>query len=592
MKTNKYVSLILAVLFALSAFTAAVPAYASAFSDVEAGRWSEEDIAYAVEKGYMNGTGAETFSPDDSMTRAMIVTILWRREGEPRVKYRTDFLDVADGEWYSSAVLWAKNSGVVNGTSETEFSPDSDVTREQLAAILMRYTAYLRYTTALRRDLKNYTDAGEISEYAYDAMSWAVRIGLISGTTATTLSPRGFATREQFAAILRRYDGVKFTYSTKLAKAEAIYPEDGDEISVMNPLAAKFVRRFENGDFDGEADPELVYSWLPSADTRFYRESGINLTWPVSVNFVWKCDDPTRLMVLDISEDEDFSTAASLTKGRITFTPDGTYSCLVTNFKVATKYYWRVRTDFRAVTETRSFTTAPDRFRQIYLDGGNNARDIGGDVNRDGKRIRQGVLYRGGEPEVYSEEDRYCLLTQEGRRILGVDLGVKTRLDLQADSVGVERGIGEWYGVNYVLRPCAEGWTPCLTGEGAEWFREIFEVVLDTDNYPLYFHCYAGADRTGTVGACIDSLLGFSAEDLKLRFDFTSLSLIWQRSWYDGEKDDTGAIIESNRVNFFNQLAEMFPEARDNCEQVEMFLLSIGIEQEKIDAFRDYMILD
>ena len=588
---KKTVSLVIAVMFILSALSSPVPVSASSFSDVEAGRWSEEDIVYAVEKGYMNGTGGGEFSPDDTMTRAMIVTVLWRREGSPRVKYRADFRDVADGVYYTSAVLWAKSSGIVNGTSDTEFSPDSDVTREQLASILMRYTSYLRYTTGTQADLKNYSDASEISEYAYGAMSWAVRVGLISGTTETTLSPRGFATREQFAAILRRYDGLKFSYSVKRANAEAVYPEDGDEISVMNPLASKFVKRFENGDFDSAEDPELVYSWLPSADTRFYRESGINLTYPSSVNFVWKCDDPTRLMVLDISEDEDFSTSASLTKGRITFTPDGTYSCLVTNFKVATKYYWRVRTDFRAVTETRSFTTAPDRFRQIYLDGGNNVRDIGGDVNRDGKRIRQGVIYRGGEPEDYSGEDKDHLLTQEGRRILGVDLGVKTRLDLQAGSVGVERGLGEWYGVNYVLRPCAEGWTPCLSGEGAEWFRDIFEVILDPDNYPIYFHCYAGADRTGTVGACIDSLLGFSTEDLKLRFDFTSLSLISQRSWYDGEKDDAG-VIRSSRAEFFDQLALMFPDASDHCEQVETFLLSIGIEKEKIDDFRDYMILD
>ncbi len=590
MKSKRLISLILAALFALSAFAAS--AAASPFSDVEGGRWSEEDIAYAVEKGYMNGTGGGRFSPEDPMTRAMIVTVLWRREGEPRVRYKADFKDVAEGEWYASAVLWAKDSGIVMGTSGTEFSPDSDVTREQLAAILMRYTAYMRYSTALRRDLKNYADAGEISEYALDAMAWAVRAGLISGTSETTLSPRGLATREQFAAILRRYDGVKFSYSAKRAKVEAILPEDGEEISVMNPLAARFVRRFENGDFDDPGSPEKVFDWLPSAETDFFLESGINLTYPSSVNFVWKCDDPTRLLVLDISEDEDFSTAASVTKGRITFTPDGTYSCSVTNFKVAATYYWRVRTDFRSVTETRSFTTTPDRFRQIYIEGGDNVRDIGGDVNRDGKRIRQGAIFRGGEPEDYSREDKDHLLTEEGRRILGVDLGVRTRLDLQAGSVGKERGLGEWYGVNYVLRPCAEGWTPCLTGEGAEWFREIFEVVLDRDNYPLYFHCYAGADRTGVVGACIDSLLGFSAEDLKLRFDFTSLSLIWQRSWYDGEKDDTGAVIASSRVNFFDQLAVMFPDAEDNCEQVESFLVSIGIEKEKIDAFRDYMILD
>ena len=208
----------------------AVPAYASAFSDVEADRWSADDVAYVVEKGYMNGTGNGNFSPEGTMTRAMIVTVLWRREGSPKVRFTPEFKDVPENEYYATAVIWAKVNGIVNGTSDTEFSPDANVTREQLAAMFMRYTSFLHYAVTARADLKGYSDAGKISPYAADAVAWAVKTGLVTGTSATTLSPGGNASREQFAAILRRYDGVKFEYMNTRGKINPVYPEDGEEI--------------------------------------------------------------------------------------------------------------------------------------------------------------------------------------------------------------------------------------------------------------------------------------------------------------------------------------------------------------------------
>ncbi|MBR3639346.1 MAG: S-layer homology domain-containing protein, partial [Clostridia bacterium] len=449
----------------------AVPAFASAFSDVEDGRWSAADVAYVVEKGYMNGTGNGKFSPAGTMTRAMIVTVLWRREGSPKVKYSSTFTDVKEEEYYASAVIWAKTNGIVNGTSDKEFSPNANVTREQLAALFMRYTAFLHYSTTGRADLKVFSDASEISAYAADAVSWAVKVGLISGTTLKTLSPGSFASREQFAAILRRYDEAKFEYTNIRGKIETVYPEEGEEISVLNPLMKTFVRRFYGGDFDDLEVLEDAYNWLPTEDNEFFKSGAHDLTYPVAVYFRWTCDNPIRIMKLEISEKENFSEPADVTIGEVFSLNDGTYCCSATNFRVGTTYYWRVRSDFAVRSEVRSFTTAPDRYRPIYLQGGSNVRDLGGWVNADGKQIRQGAIYRGAEPESYSFEDPHHFLTSEGRRQLAEDLGVKTRLDLQVESLEGDHHQGEWYGVEYCLRP-SKKWEECFEEEGRAWMKE------------------------------------------------------------------------------------------------------------------------
>ena len=579
---------IAAVILAAVMFVIAVPAFASDFSDVKGSRWSAEDVAYAVEKGYMNGTGDGKFSPAAAMTRGMVVTVLYRREGSPWVRYSPEFTDVPENAYYTSAVIWAKNAGIVNGTSATTFSPSANVTREQLAAMLMRYTDFLHYTTRDRANLGAFTDSGAISSYAKDAVAWAVKTGLITGTTATTLSPGSQASREQFAAILRRYDGVRFEHINRKAKFELLYPAEGDVISVLNPLQATFVRRFYMGDFDDPANPSAVYDWLAGSDSAVFRSGGHNPSYPAMINFRWTCDDPVRIQTVEISEDEDFSAKADVTTGSVFALTDGVYSCNVTNFRLGTTYYWRVRTDFRSISDPQSFTTAWDRYRPIYLEGGTNIRDIGGRVNAEGKRIRQGAIFRGAEPECYDCGEPNQCLTVEGRRQMAQDLGIKTRLDLQEESLEGLHMQGEWYGIEYFVRPCGH-WTDTLYGTGAEWLKEIMEVALDTSKYPLYFHCHAGADRTGTIGAYLDILLGMDMEDVIFDYDVTSLSIVYKRSWYGNGEEDEG---DSSRVQFIKALAEKYPDLATPREQVEEYLVSLGIEREKIEAFRDYMILD
>ena len=136
---KKLFSLIIAVLM-LAGTCLSVFADCSAFSDVKTTRWSYSAIVYAVGKGYMNGVGDGKFDPAGPMTRGMVVTVLYRREGSPEVAFRDDFSDVKAGKYYSDAVIWAKDEGVVNGITETTFEPNGKITREQLATMLSRFS--------------------------------------------------------------------------------------------------------------------------------------------------------------------------------------------------------------------------------------------------------------------------------------------------------------------------------------------------------------------------------------------------------------------------------------------------------------------
>lgn len=162
-------------------------------------------IDYMVANGYMNGTSSSKFSPDLSMNRAMMVTILYRLAGSPAVSGTNPFTDVKQGDYFYNAVIWAYTNGVTTGTSATTFSPDGVLTREQIATFLYRYAQFAGMSTSARASLSGYTDAGSISSYALTAMQWAVGSGIINGTTRTTLSPTANATRVQIAVMVWRF---------------------------------------------------------------------------------------------------------------------------------------------------------------------------------------------------------------------------------------------------------------------------------------------------------------------------------------------------------------------------------------------------
>ena len=182
------------------------PASDMPFTDVRTSDWFYDPVKYVYEEGLMTGTGATAFAPNVTTTRAMIVSILYRLEGGPAVSGNSSpFNDVHTSDWYYDAVRWAERTGVVGGVGDGRFAPNTAITREQLAAMLMNYANYKHQNVSARADLSRYSDADRVSAWAEDAVAWANAEGYISGMTTTTIAPQGSATRAQVAAILQRY---------------------------------------------------------------------------------------------------------------------------------------------------------------------------------------------------------------------------------------------------------------------------------------------------------------------------------------------------------------------------------------------------
>ena len=175
------------------------------FRDVSKRDWYYDDVVYVYRKGYMDGMSSTRFGGELNTTRGQIVTILWRLTGEPRATRNNPFNDVSSRQYYYDAISWAYDAGVVDGFDAHTFKPDQNVTREQLAAILYRYAKYMNLSTSGSAYLAKYKDADKIANWAYDAMAWANYRGLINGTSATRIDPKGYATRAQIAAILHRF---------------------------------------------------------------------------------------------------------------------------------------------------------------------------------------------------------------------------------------------------------------------------------------------------------------------------------------------------------------------------------------------------
>ena len=173
------------------------------FADVQNNAWYSEAIAYVYNKGMMNGTDAGKFEPNATTTRAMLVTMLHRLENEPAAA-AAKFSDVASGQWFSKAVAWAAANGVVNGYENGTFAPNAAITREQLAAILYRFAQFKGYDVSVKGNLSSFSDNAQVSDWAKEAMQWAVGAGIIDGDN-NALKPTGNATRAEVAIMLMRY---------------------------------------------------------------------------------------------------------------------------------------------------------------------------------------------------------------------------------------------------------------------------------------------------------------------------------------------------------------------------------------------------
>ena len=173
------------------------------FTDLEKGAWYYESVSYAIETGLMNGVGEREFAPDDTLTRAMLVTILYRQAGEPTVAKRAAFADVAEKSWYADAVAWAVERGITNGMGDNLFAPDEPVTREQMVTFLWRFAE----KPESAQTLADFPDADKVPDYAKAAFAWAVEKGIVNGNPIggkVCLDPSGTATRAQIAAIFAR----------------------------------------------------------------------------------------------------------------------------------------------------------------------------------------------------------------------------------------------------------------------------------------------------------------------------------------------------------------------------------------------------
>ena len=174
------------------------------FKDVDQSLWYHDYVDYAVRNGLFDGTSDTTFEPDSTMTRGMLATVLHRMEGKPAASKASPFVDLVD-DWYKNAVNWAAETGIVDGMDETHFVPNENITREQAMTMLMRYARYKGMDVSATIELKQFTDASSISDWADAAVRWAVATGLINGVTDTTIVPQGDSTRAQIAAILMRF---------------------------------------------------------------------------------------------------------------------------------------------------------------------------------------------------------------------------------------------------------------------------------------------------------------------------------------------------------------------------------------------------
>lgn len=222
------------------------------YADVAQDAWYKDAVDYVTDNGLLVGVADDQFGPEQNVTRAMVVTVMWRQSGAPASDGETAFTDVPDGEWYTAAVAWGADNGMVAGMSDTTFEPKTPVTREQLVAFMQRFAQKNGEDTSVGDGsvLDVYTDADAVSDWAENAMIWALENGVISGMTDTTIAPQGNATRAQYAAILQR-TGATISDEIDLSGYEALtYYHNGEIITVDenvgedangNPIYAKAV---------------------------------------------------------------------------------------------------------------------------------------------------------------------------------------------------------------------------------------------------------------------------------------------------------------------------------------------------------------
>ena len=250
------------------------------FTDVPASHWAHDDITYVYENDLMNGTDGSLFSPESTTTRAQVVTVLYRLAGQPAADWANPFWDVPASAWFHDAVTWAWENDITGGVSSTHFGAGNAVTREQLATFLYRYAQDQGYDTSARADLSGYSDAGLVSSYATEALSWANATGLIIGTTATILSrfcqdviPGGYVSPAHMIRNLE--DSTLSKKDTLVAMAEVLL-DDGFAPAFVAGILGNIMVEGDCGRFESSAyisNPDAEPDYLVYLDENYdYRE--------------------------------------------------------------------------------------------------------------------------------------------------------------------------------------------------------------------------------------------------------------------------------------------------------------------------------
>ncbi|MBQ6789106.1 MAG: tyrosine-protein phosphatase [Clostridia bacterium] len=353
-----------------------------------------------------------------------------------------------------------------------------------------------------------------------------------------------------------------------------ISPKENVEVSILTAIQKEFIRR-EYGVKKGPevTDEDDAYLWLTD-DLRSSRY----LTLPASVVFKWQSTDALIPCKFELSTSPDFvpeeriGSIATLSDIFTDATEPDVYCVLADNLLSGTRYYWRVTAGEECLTS--SFSTVRGEMRFIRAGVVKNLRDMGGRINENGQAIRQGLVYRGGEADPFAGEKYAC---DEGRRIMLRDLAIKSDVDLRYESEkNTVSPIGE--SVSYNFLPIhAYGGT--LNDEGRASVRRVIEFIADEKNYPVFYHCVAGADRTGTIGMYLDAILDMADDDIILNYNITSLTDDSLRNWCGTEGNKT----------FIDYLEEVYPELSVKERLMANLRLS-GISEETLQKIRDNLL--
>lgn len=322
-----------------------------------------------------------------------------------------------------------------------------------------------------------------------------------------------------------------------------LHPRDMEVVEIQTACQ----KSFQGGGMVGEID------WL-----NLNRSEGEDCTFPAKVVFSWETDRQESL--LELADNEHFSNS------RLIHVAGNTAA--VGNLLANQRYFWRVNG-----CAMQSFETEDVSPRWIYVDGLTNVRDMGAWKTADGRRIRQGLIFRG------SEMDRHHTVTEDGIRTLRDELNIRCDLDLRIEAVGniTESPMGK--DVAFVLIP-AKAYGAACEEENKSVYKELFDVLADEKNYPIYYHCWGGADRTGTLALLIEAVLGVSQEDMLLDYELTSLSVWGDRS----RKSELFCSLMEALDAYGNQESTL-------NEKAVAFLKSCGITDDTLNRLRRNLLV-